>query len=101
MKPIGRAGNGDFLIQMSENEFKEFSSLSLAVEGVEPTYNIIRDLSYKDTIDLSDVFSIIREWYTLNFKINEIKNRIALLQDELYGFESDEKRGANGKKEKN
>jgi hypothetical protein len=74
MKDIGKTEQGNRIVEMSEDEHREFRRLQYAVEG-----KANFDFFYSDDrhsrldFDFASVFSVIHVYYMSRFKVNELQ----------------------------
>lgn len=92
MKRIGITTEGNVMVEMSQNEMKQFSLLCEAIEGKPffETFYHPDDRGVVD-VDLSSVFGSIREWVKMKFHLNDIQRRINEMSENLLHLEKGKK----------
>jgi hypothetical protein len=79
MKVLGRTPEGNFIVEMSDNEHHEFCLLQNAAEGHVPHFDNFQMF----TNDLADVFRAIHLWCDLKFRVNGLLNAVNDLNEQL------------------
>lgn len=83
MKGVGHTNNGSHLIEMSQDEYREFILLQDAVEGRGfPSY-LARNFGFQEEFDFTKTFDVIRAYYKERFLINEFQNLLDQMKKSL------------------
>lgn len=84
MKDIGITPEGNRLVEMSEDEHREFSRLRTSIEGkTSDTLVFVQDHRLRDDFDFSYTFHVIRAYYLNRFAVNNLRRLLDDIEDAL------------------
>jgi hypothetical protein len=85
MKNIGNTTEGNYLVEMGQDELTEFRRLQEAVEGKTRQYEFFShaDISRHFEFDFTNVFHAIRAFYLAQFQINDFQQLIDDIRTKL------------------
>lgn len=80
MNEIGRTNNGDYIVEMTSQEYSTFAHLERSLSGEESHWH--RSLDYRlQGSNLSRALLVIREWTEGLFLINSLQHYVTHLKD--------------------
>ena len=84
MKDIGRTIEGNYIVEMNQNEHREFERLHSAVTGSNGFQDFaMNDYGHVPEFDFTNVFSIIRFYCAKRFMITELQSILDDMKSQL------------------
>jgi hypothetical protein len=83
MKDIGFTSEGNKLVEMSREEYDEFSKLCIAVEGDRSPWVLERSHQFEQGFDFTKTFDVIRAYYINKFRLNEFQELLNTMKESL------------------
>lgn len=83
MKGIGRTENGGHLIEMTQEEYREFVVLQDAVEGFGYPSMDKSHYGFMESFDFTKTFHVIRAYYRERFLINQFQELLNTMKESL------------------
>lgn len=83
MKGVGNTVDGNHLVEMNQDEYREFVLLQDAVEGKGfPSYSA-RNFGFEESFDFTKTFHVIRAYYRERLLINEFQDLLDKMKENL------------------
>lgn len=84
MKDIGVTPQGNRIVEMNENEHREFSRLRSAIEGNSMNELVfIHEHQFREDFDFTNTFHVIRAYYLNKFWMREFRELLNSMEDAM------------------